>query len=746
MTEGNTKRRSWLRCMIAVPFVIIGAVVRAEFLQLLGSSNPFISYYPAVVVAALLGGLPAGLLATALSVLFTDYLLIEPVGQIGMTNPVDVLATFAFSVSCVLMSGVNEAMHRALRRATAAEKELALSAEREKAAIKISETEKRYHALFEHMLDGFAYCRMLFDDRGAPTDFLYLDINSAFVKLTGVSDVVGKKVTEVFPGIKESAPELFAIYGRVVQTGEPERFETEFKPLGKWLSVSVYSPGKDHFVAVFDDITARKRADEAIQESEQKFSKIFNLSPVGITISTLADGRFVDINAAGERLSGYPRNEVIGRTALEFNIWNDPLERSKTIEEVLKHGEVRDKEMTMKTKAGELFWALFSAVVIELKGEKYLLSLVSDITIRKQAEVVLRENEQRFKTLAAATSEGVAITEHGRILDINERFTQIFGFERSELLGREVADLLPPEERERVLPNIRLGRESDIEHAILCGDGSRRIVEAHGKTIDLNGRQLRITAIQDITERKRAEAEIERLNTDLAARAAELEAANRDLEAFNYTVAHDLRKPLTTVNGYCQVIQELCGGKLDEQCKEYLQEAYDGTWRMNQLVDTLLNFSRLTHLELQHEMVDLSGVAQAVAAELKLTEPARQATFQITEGISVIGDANLLRVVLENLLGNAMKYTGVREDAVIEVGVAQVDGNPVYFVRDNGGGFDMAHADKLFIPFQRLPGAEGIRGHGIGLATVERIIRRHGGRVWAEGELGKGATFYFTLS
>lgn len=385
--------------------------------------------------------------------------------------------------------------------------------------------------------------------------------------------------------------------------------------------------GALNVLVVCQDITERKEAEEALQKSEEKFSMIFNMAPVGITISTLADGRFVDINTAGEQFSGYGRDEVIGRTALEFDIWKDPLERSRTVEEILKQGEVHDREMMMKDKKGNVFWASYSAVAMEIRGEKYLLSLVSDVT-----------------------------------------------------------------------------------------------------------------------DHKRAEEEIERLNTELAARAAELEAANRELEAFNFTVAHDLRKPLTTVNGYCEVIREQCGDKLDEQCKSYLQEAYDGTWRMNRLIDTLLNFSRLSHVELRRETVDLSAMAQALAAELKLAEPARRATFRITEGISVTGDASLLHIVLENLLGNAWKYTGKREEAVIEFGMTEIDGRPACFVRDNGPGFAAADAEKIFIPFQRLPGVEEYRGFGIGLATVDRIIRRHGGKVWAEGEPGNGATFYFTLA
>ncbi len=240
-------------------------------------------------------------------------------------------------------------------------------------------------------------------------------------------------------------------------------------------------------------------------------------------------------------------------------------------------------------------------------------------------------------------------------------------------------------------------------------------------------------------------AELSGANRELQAEIAERKRAESELRAFNYTVAHDLRKPLTVVNGYCQAIKELCGFNLDETCKGYLQEAYDGTLRMNQLIDTLLNFSRLTDVELHRGKVELGEIAKAVAAELHLTEPARRVTFRIAEGGTVNGDANLLKVVLDNLLGNAWKYTGQQEEVIIEFGQTEIDGKPACFVRDNGPGFDKADAEKLFIPFQRLPGAGEFKGHGIGLATVERIIKRHGGKVWAEGEPGKGATFYFTL-
>jgi len=225
----------------------------------------------------------------------------------------------------------------------------------------------------------------------------------------------------------------------------------------------------------------------------------------------------------------------------------------------------------------------------------------------------------------------------------------------------------------------------------------------------------------------------------------ELEAANKKLESFNYTVAHDLRQPLNILSTYCQVIGKRFGGQLPEECMGYVHESYKVTLRMNRLIGALLKFSQIGHFEPQRVLVDLTLLAHEVAEELKLSGPERQVDFRIAEGMVANADADLTRVVLDNLLGNAWKYTGNRERAAIEFGVASIDGVLTYFVRDNGDGFDKAYAGQLFIPFQRLPGAEAHKGLGIGLATVESIILHHGGKIWAEGEPGMGATFFFTL-
>ena len=269
------------------------------------------------------------------------------------------------------------------------------------------------------------------------------------------------------------------------------------------------------------------------------------------------------------------------------------------------------------------------------------------------------------------------------------------------------------------------------------------LVKGHTDS-NLLGRSLRYAI-----ERKQAEVELQKhrdhLEELVEQRTTELTAVNKELESFSYSVSHDLRAPLRGIDGFSQALLEDYPDKLDEQGKEYLQRVRSATQRMGELIDDMLNLSRVTRSEMRCETVDLSTLARTFTAELQKTQPGRQVEFVITEGLNVNGDARLLRVVLQNLLGNAWKFTGKKPKARIEFGVTRHEEKPVYYVRDDGVGFDMTYVGKLFAPFQRLHSAEEFPGTGIGLATVQRVILRHGGTIWAEGAVGKGATFYFTL-
>ena len=248
----------------------------------------------------------------------------------------------------------------------------------------------------------------------------------------------------------------------------------------------------------------------------------------------------------------------------------------------------------------------------------------------------------------------------------------------------------------------------------------------------------RVELEQEVTERKRAEGEIKHY-------AAQLEAANEELEAFSYSVSHDLRGPLRRMDGFSRMLLEKHTDELDEQGRHYLDRVRAGSQQMGELIDDLLKLSRITRSEMTRGPLDLSAIAPRIADELRQTQPGRDVEFVLQKGITVEGDGQLLRVVMENLLGNAWKFTGKQDKARIEFGTEEREGQKVCFVRDNGAGFDMAYAEKLFGAFQRLHRVDEFEGTGIGLATVQRIIHRHGGRVWAEGAIGKGATFYFTL-
>ena len=255
--------------------------------------------------------------------------------------------------------------------------------------------------------------------------------------------------------------------------------------------------------------------------------------------------------------------------------------------------------------------------------------------------------------------------------------------------------------------------------------------------------------IQDITALKQAGDKIIQLNTELEQRVkertAQLEAANNELEAFAYSVSHDLRAPLRTIDGFSQILLEEMGDKLGEQGQHYLERVRLSSQRMAVLIDDLLNLSRITRSEMKKNKINLSKIVEMVAKELQESQPARQVEWIITPKVTVYGDGRLLEVMIRNLLNNAFKFTAHHPTGRIEFGVTKQNNKTVYFVRDDGAGFDMAYAHKLFTVFQRLHSSETFEGTGVGLAIVQRIIHRHGGQVWAEGAVEQGATFYFTL-
>lgn len=277
-------------------------------------------------------------------------------------------------------------------------------------------------------------------------------------------------------------------------------------------------------------------------------------------------------------------------------------------------------------------------------------------------------------------------------------------------------------------------------------NGERIPVDVSLSPIRLREGMATIASIRDVSQRKQAESEIRQLNSRLAEHITELTAVNQELEAFSYSVSHDLRAPLRSIDGFSQALLEDYGDKLDELGKDYLARVRQASQHMASLIDDLLMLSRITRSEMNKEDVNLTAMARDLLAELQRAEPERRVLCRVEEGLTAQGDQRLLRIALSNLLSNAWKFTSKRAEAVIEMGERTQGNGTVYFITDNGAGFNVAYADKLFGVFQRLHRSDEFPGTGVGLAIVQRVIHRHGGKIWAEAETDKGASFFFTLS
>ncbi|MCC6880457.1 MAG: PAS domain S-box protein, partial [Rhodocyclaceae bacterium] len=598
-------------------------------------------------------------------------------------------------------------------------------------------------------------------------DGLYLDVNDAFVKQFGWTreEMLGHSSVEI--GLWPSQAERERWVADLSTAGRTRnRVTTLLAKSGETHTVIVSAErillsGEACVVGLVHDITDRLEAEAALRESKERLQLAAASGGVGLWEWDVSSGG-LNWNAQLKAIFGLPE-EAEGLTLDRFIAAIHDEDRGRITQAFTQALETRaefDSEYRIVRPDGSIHWIVARGRgQSDASGQPQRMGVTAiDVTERRQAETALQEREARLREAQRIGHFGSweldIPSQRMRFSDelhrIYERDQSSFGGSWQDLLGMVHPDDLP------AMKDIwrkagKVEGEHVLRHRILMADGRIKHLFVRFEMFrDSEGKPVRaLGTAQDITEQVLAREEVQRLNDGLearvAARTAELTAANRELESFAYSISHDLRAPLRGIDGFSHLLAEEYAEKLDATGRDYLERVRRAAQRMGELIDDILELSRVTRQDMRRVRVDLSQIAAEAIEERARVEPGRRVEVSIEPGCIALGDPQLLRVLMQNLLENAWKYSRKADPARIAFGRETLAGETVFFVRDNGVGFDMKYADRLFSPFQRLHKPEEFEGSGIGLATVARVAHRHGGRVWAEASPDQGATLRFTL-
>ncbi|MHC5817111.1 MAG: PAS domain S-box protein [Nostoc sp.] len=726
------------------------------------SATPAALFFAAVMVSAWYGGLAPGLVATVLSTLAINYFLFKPLYSLNITNLNILVSLVVFILTAGLISWLNESRRAAQRQAEASLKSLRESEVRFGRLTESNEEALRQLETELHLITDTLPVLISFVD----SEQRYRFNNRAYQEWFGhpAAEIYGKHLWEV---VGESAYEVVRPYVEQVLAGQQVTFESQitYKDAGTRYINSIYVPQFNKqgtiegYAALITDISDRQQTEAALRESEARFRHLVDTAPVLVWMS------------GTDKLCNYfnkPWLDFTGRTLEQEmgNGWAEgahPDDFQRCLDIYINGFDARQKftmEYRLRRFDGEHRWVLDTGVPRFAPTGEFLGYIGScvDIHDRNLAQEALRDSEERYRILTEVSPQAIWMgNSDSGITYCNQYWLDYSGLTMQQTTGYSWIYIIHPDDRDRAFKTSMqaVANATNYEQEIRfrqVSDGSYRWHIVRGLPFrDPAGQIIKWVGIaSDIHDRKVAEAALQQLNEMLEQRIQErtrqLQAANKELESFSYSVSHDLRAPLRHIAGFIELFQKRhTSTSLDQTSQRYLGIIAETAKQAGILIDELLTFSRMGRTEMRYINLNMEELVQEVKRDLITQSPGRVINWQIEALPEVQGDPSMLRLVLRNLMGNAVKYTQTRNPAEIAVGSTDNENEVIFFVQDNGVGFNMQYVHKLFGVFQRLHSDPEFEGTGVGLANVQRIIHRHNGRVWAEAVVDSGATFYFSL-